>query len=234
MSKVHILRFERTGGPGYFGRYLDDHQIPQKIHRIDQGESVPESIDGVGGLCFLGGVMSVNDDDLPWIPQVLDLIRRAHDRDIPMLGHCLGGQLIARALGGTVSRSPVEEIGWLPVELVNDAKTPAWCEGLPRNITVFEWHNETFSVPAKGQKLFHRDTCPNQGFQYGNALALQFHLEVLPETVKQWTSLYLDESHRLCETVQSREFMIEKLQQKAELSHKAADHIYSHWCSNLQ
>lgn len=233
MSKVLIFRFEPTGGPGYFSQFLDRHQIPSEILKIDRGEPVPQSIDGVSGLCFLGGAMSVNDD-IPWIPPVLSLIDLAHSREIPVLGHCLGGQLIARALGGTVTRSPAEEIGWLPVELVNDGDTPAWCAGLPGGMNVFEWHNETFSVPAGAQKLFHRDTCPNQGFQYGNALALQFHLEVLPETVQHWTSLYLDESHPLSDTVQSKEVMLENLQEKVDLSHEAADHIYSHWCSNLQ
>lgn len=233
MSTVLIFRFERTGGPGYFSRYLERHRIPGKILKIDQGESVPESIDGVAGLCFLGGAMSANDDHLPWIPRVLDLIRVAHSREIPILGHCLGGQLISRALGGSVRSSPAEEIGWLPVELVNNGQTPAWCKGLPRRLNVFQWHNETFSIPDGAQKLFHRDSCANQGFQFGRALALQFHLEVLPETVGEWTSLYLDDSHLLSDTIQSREQMTESLYEKAEQSHRAADHIYSHWCSAL-
>jgi len=233
MSRVLIFRFEETGGPGYFGRYLDRHRIPSEILKIDQGEPLPDSIDGVSGLCFLGGAMSVNDD-LPWVPRVLELIRDAHERDIPILGHCLGGQLIARALGGTVTRSPAEEIGWLPVDVINNGETPAWCRMLPERLNVFEWHNETFSVPPGAQKLFHRDTCPNQGFHCGNTLALQFHLEVLPETVGHWASLYLDKSHGPCETVQSREIMMENLDEKARLSHEVADHIYANWCNGLQ
>lgn len=177
--------------------------------------------------------MSANDDHLPWVPRVLDLIRMAQDREIPVLGHCLGGQLISRALGGSVGKSPVDEIGWLPVDLVDDDMTPAWCEGLPRSLNVFQWHYETFSTPAGAQKLFHRNSCPNQGFQYGRTLALQFHLEVLPETVGEWASLYLDDAHRLSDTVQSREQMTESLYEKAEMSHRTADHIYSHWCSAL-
>ncbi len=195
MSRILILRFEQTGGPGYFGRYLERRQIPYAIRKIDQGEPVPESIDGVSGICLLGGVMSANDD-LPWIPRILDLIRLAHSRNIPILGHCLGGQLIARALGGSITKNPVEEIGWLPVDVISNAETPTWCAGLPGVLNVFHWHNETFSIPGGAQKLFHRDTCPNQGFQIGNTLALQFHLEVLPETVHEWTSLFLDASHQ--------------------------------------
>lgn len=177
--------------------------------------------------------MSANDDHLPWVPKVLDLIRRAQDRQIPMLGHCLGGQLISRALGGTVTRSPAEEIGWLPVDVVDRGGSAAWCGGLPESLTVYQWHNETFSIPPGAHKLFHRDTCPNQGFICGNTLALQFHLEVLPETVEQWATLYLDKYYRPCSTIQSRETMIEDLHHKTALSHRAADHVYAHWCSAL-
>lgn len=233
MSRVFILRFEKTGGPGYFARYLDRQGISHETLEIDQGEAVPDSIDGVAGLCLLGGVMSANDDHLPWVPQVLALIRQAQEHDVPILGHCLGGQLIARAIGGTVSRSPSEEIGWLPVEVLHDVNAFAWCRGLPAKLTVFQWHNETFSVPPGGHKLFHGETCPNQGFRIGNTLGLQFHLEVLPATVEQWTSLYLDESHEMSDTVQSRETMTEDLPEKARHSHEAADRIYSHWCKAL-
>jgi GMP synthase-like glutamine amidotransferase len=233
MSKVLILRFEKTGGPGYFGRYLDRQRLPYELVRVDQGDPLPESIAGVSGVCLLGGVMSANDDQLPWVPQVLSIIRDAHGRSIPLLGHCLGGQLIARALGGSVTRSPAVEIGWLPVEVINDGGSPAWCRGLPPAIDVFQWHNETFSIPPGATKLFHRDACPNQGFQLGNTLALQFHLEVLPETVGEWASLFLDDSHRSCETVHSREHMLEDILAKAERSHRAADHIYAQWCENL-
>lgn len=233
MSKILIFRFEQRGGPGYFGQYLDRHQIPYQVLKIDQGEPIPDSIDGVSGLVFMGGAMSVNDD-LEWIPRVLDLIRCAQSENTPMLGHCLGGQLIAKALGGSVTRNTVEEIGWLPVDVIDNGGPEDWSSELPPTLHVFQWHNETFSIPRDAQHLFHRHTCPNQGFQIGNSLALQFHLEILADIVEDWSSRFIDASHQASETVQSRKTMIENLPEKVDDSTSAADRIYSNWCRALR
>jgi len=232
MSRILIFRFERTGGPGYFGQYLDRHHIPHQVLKIDQGEPVPVSIDGVSGLVFMGGAMSVNDD-LSWIPKVLGLIRRAQSENTPMLGHCLGGQLIARALGGSVTRNPVEEIGWLPVNVIENGGLSSWDPEIPPTLHVFQWHKETFSIPKNAQHLFYRDTCPNQGFRIGNTLALQFHLEILADIVKDWSSHIISASHQISATVQSREDMIDALPRKVETSTVAADRIYGNWCRTL-
>ena len=111
LKPVAIFRHSPSEGPAYFATFLDAHAVPWTLIRIDTGEAVPRSPAGHSGLCFMGGPMSVNDD-LPWIPPVLDLIRDAVEQDVPVIGHCLGGQLMAKALGGTVSRNPVKEIGW--------------------------------------------------------------------------------------------------------------------------
>ena len=232
MSKVIIFRYEQTGGPGYFGEFLDKNDIEYQIVKVDQNEPVPTSIDDAAALVFLGGVMSANDE-LEWIPPTLDLIRAAQHSDIPMLGHCLGGQLIARALGGTVSKNAVPEIGWLPVGVVRNEHTPKWCQSLPSELDVFHWHHETFSIPHNAQHLFKGATCFNQGFQMGKTLALQFHLEILPQMVTDWATLFLDESHKPSASVQSRQDMLDGLAEKSESSIKAAEQVYSFWCSNL-
>src|SRR5687768_3370599 len=118
MKPVAIFRHFPTEGPGYFATYLDRRAIPYRLIKIDQGEPVPSRPAAFSGLVFMGGPMSVNDD-LPWINGVLKLILSGVEEDIPVLGHCLGGQLIAKALGGVVSRNPVKEIGWGEVEVVN-------------------------------------------------------------------------------------------------------------------
>ncbi len=233
MSKILIFRFEPAGGPGYFGQYLDRHLIPYQVLKIDQGHPVPDSIDGATALVFMGGAMSANDN-LEWIPPVLDLIRCAQSENTPMLGHCLGGQLIARALGGSVTRSSVQEIGWLPVDVIDNGGTEGWNSELPPTLDVFQWHNETFSIPHDALHIFHRHTCPNQGFQIGNTLALQFHLEILAEIVADWSSRFIDASHRVSETVQSRETMMENLPGKVNASRAAADRIYNAWCRALR
>ena len=111
MNPVAIFRHFPIEGPGYFATFLELHGIPWQLIRIDAGDAVPSDISAFSGLAFMGGPMSVNDE-LPWIAPVLALIRAAQVADMPVLGHCLGGQLMAKALGGTVSRNPVKEIGW--------------------------------------------------------------------------------------------------------------------------
>ena len=94
MKPVAVFRHSGTEGPGYFARYLDEHGVPWTLVRIDSGDPLPPSPAQYSGLVFMGGPMSVNDD-LPWIPRVLALIARAVDEDVPVLGHCLGGQLMS-------------------------------------------------------------------------------------------------------------------------------------------
>ncbi|HYA47171.1 MAG TPA: type 1 glutamine amidotransferase, partial [Burkholderiales bacterium] len=111
MKPVAIFRHSPTEGPGYFATFLDAHSVPWRLVKVDAGERVPADARAFSGLVFMGGPMSVNDD-LPWIREVLGLINSAAQADIPLLGHCLGGQLMSKALGGKVTRNPVKEIGW--------------------------------------------------------------------------------------------------------------------------
>ena len=119
MKPIAIFRHVAAEGPGYLAEFLDMQQIPWRLIAIDAGDAVPHSVEAYSGLVFMGGPMSVNDA-LPWIAPALALIRDAVAGDIPVLGHCLGGQLISKALGGTVSRNPVKEIGWGEVTVVGN------------------------------------------------------------------------------------------------------------------
>jgi len=106
MKPVAIFRHSPTEGPGYFATYLDSRDLPWRLLEIDRGQAVPTRTENFSGLVFMGGPMSVNDD-LPWIAPVLELIRRAVAADVPVLGHCLGGQLMSKA---RVMESPVDAI----------------------------------------------------------------------------------------------------------------------------
>src|SRR6267378_4007717 len=125
VKPVAIFRHSRTEGPGYFATFLDAHRIPHRLVKIDAREQVPADPRAFSGLAFMGGPMSVNDD-LPWIPPALDLVNKAVDADVPVLGHCLGGQLISKALGGRVTRNGVKEIGWGPVTIEDNASARNW------------------------------------------------------------------------------------------------------------
>src|SRR5437773_2200539 len=170
MKEILIVRHAGHEGPGYLAEYLARRNLPSRLIRIDRHEPVPTSIDGVSGLVFMGGPMSVNDR-LAWIPKVLALIQQAVTADVPVLGHCLGGQLMSKALGGKVKRNRIKEIGWLPVDAVDSSIARDWLDGLPRRFEVFHWHGETFSLPPGATPLLASRSCRNQAYVIGKHLA---------------------------------------------------------------
>ncbi len=184
MNPIAIFRHFRTEGPGYFATFLDRHSIPWTLIRVDQREPVPGGVGGFSGLVFMGGPMSVNDP-LPWIAQSCALIRAAVAADLPVLGHCLGGQLIAKALGGTVTRNPIKEIGWGPVRVLENETARDWFGDLA-GFETFHWHGETFSIPPGAVRLLESTHCANQAYALGNAFGMQCHVEMTEEMVSQW------------------------------------------------
>ena len=137
-------------------------------------------------LLFMGGPMSANDD-LPFIRQEIAIIQAAVAASQPVLGICLGAQLLARALGARVYRNPVKEIGWAPVYWTESAVDDPLLNGLPSPQPVFHWHGETFDLPPGARHLAWSDACRNQAFRAGpNSYGLQFHLEVSPEMISAW------------------------------------------------
>ncbi len=170
--------------------------------------------------------MSVNDS-LPWIEPTLELIRAAHARSVPVLGHCLGGQLVAKALGASVSAAPLKEIGWFPVR----CRVPF--PRLAEKIEVFHWHGETFTLPVGAQHLFESDACPNQGFRIGNTLGLQFHVEMLADMVPMWAKQYAEEIAKPTATVQGFEAITRHLDKRVAKLHRVADAIYDVWSESF-
>ena len=148
------------------------------------GAALPD-IAAYDALIFLGGPMSVNDD-LPFLGREMELIREAVARRQPILGICLGSQLIARALGAAVRRNPVKEIGWYDVRFTAGAGEDRLFRGLSTE-SVFHWHGETFDLPSGAELLASSDLCRHQAYRIGERVyAIQFHLEVTPEMIADW------------------------------------------------
>ncbi len=232
MKPILIFRHIVCEGPGYLSDYLTSRDIPFKIICIDQGEEVPEDMDNCSGLVFMGGPMSVNDR-LPWIARELKLIRAAHYRNMPVLGHCLGGQLISQALGGEITPNPVPEMGWHPVTGHNNENARDWLKDLPENFEVFHWHGETFSLPDGAVPLLQSDVCKNQAFILGNCLAFQCHVEMKNNMVQEWFDLYKADIPEPSFSVQSYEQMLENLERRIENSKAVASVFYDKWLSGV-
>jgi len=232
MRPLTVFRHISCEGPGYLAEVLDRQAIPYRLIRIDANEPVPDSIEDSSGLVFMGGPMSVNDP-LPWIEPELALIRMAQEKGLPVLGHCLGGQLIARALGGTISANPVTEIGWHPVRSAGTAAADDWLRGIPAKPALFHWHGETFSIPEGAEHILENDNCVHQAFAIGNTLALQCHVEMTAPMVSEWAALYKDELQAVTATVQSEEQMTTQLAEKVSAAQQVADRLYQRWLAPI-
>jgi len=232
MKPVRIFRHIACEGPGYFAVVLENYNIPFELVRIDAGEILPTQIDDVSALVFMGGPMSVNDD-IEWIPQELALIRKAVDANLPVLGHCLGGQLISKALGGEITANPVKEIGWLAVQKAPGPQADDWLEDFSDGSMLFHWHGETFSIPDDATAILRSELCPHQGFVIGNTLALQCHIEMTGTMVREWTALYKDELTDPATSVQSQTEILENLEERVRQLHNTADALYRRWLQPL-
>jgi len=234
-KEILIFRHYPTEGPGYFARFLDRQGIPHRTIKIDEGEPVPESIADISGLVLMGGPMSVNDS-LPWIPKVLQLIRAAVAADVPVLGHCLGGQLLSKALGGRVRGNRAKEFGWLPVTAVDSPLTSAWLDDLPPHFEVFHWHGETFSIPPGATHILKSRYCRNQAFVIGKSLGLQCHIEMTPELVRTWARAGAGEIARAlpAASVQRPAQMRISLSERAARLNRIADVLYTRWVQGLK
>ena len=229
---ILIFRHIEIEGPGYLGEFLELRNIPYKIICLDRGEPVPENLNKVSALVFMGGPMSVNDS-LPWIDEELELIRMAHNMGLPMLGHCLGGQLISKAMGGEIKVNPTSEIGWHQVKQTENKYASLWMNGLENEFEVFHWHGETFTVPDGAELILSSQLCENQVFVIGKTLAMQCHIEMTEVMVKAWIECATDNLKYSSIGVQSSTDMLVDLKEKIFNLKIVADKIYSQWLSGL-
>jgi GMP synthase-like glutamine amidotransferase len=183
-------------GPGLLQPAMEKEGWQLDIRVMDQpGAHLPASLDGYGAMVILGGPMNVYEEEsYPYLRQVDQLIKEAIQKSLPVLGICLGGQLIAKALGAPVVRNPVPEIGWYKLRLTADGLKSPLFAGLPEEFFVFQWHGDTFALPSGVSHLAASEDCVNQAFSLGRHIfALQFHLEVNPEIINTWVEAYADE-----------------------------------------
>lgn len=233
MKPVAIFRHAAIEGPGYLAEVLDARGIPWRLVRIDAGDSLPTSVADFSGLVFMGGPMSVNDP-LPWIAPVLQLIRDAVAADIPVLGHCLGGQLMAKALGGVVGRNPVKEIGWGDVQVEDSGEAQHWF-GATTRFHAFHWHGETFSLPAGAAGLLSSRHCPQQAFALGKHLGFQCHIEMTAEMVRAWCQAGQEEILQAVDSpgVQPVAEIERGLDARIVALNAVADEVYAAWLEGL-
>jgi GMP synthase (glutamine-hydrolysing) len=235
MKPVLILQNQRDDGPSFLATWLARQGVAVDLRCSEDGDEFPPHLGDHAALALLGGAMSANDD-LPTLRHAEALIVEAIGSDRPVIGHCLGGQLIARALGAAVRPSPLPEVGWHALDWLPGAS--AWF-GAPTagTATVFQWHYEAFELPRGARRLAASPACPNQAFALGPHLALQFHLELDAAKLRRWTDAvdpaYEAARRQYPKQVQSVDAMRADATARLKAQQRLAAAAYRRWLSPL-
>ena len=188
MARVLVFRHVPFEHLGLIAPALESRGIEYQYVDLwkDPEQDLPFSVHESAGIISMGGPMSANDDQ-DFLRQELRYVAQAITRSRPILGVCLGSQLLAKAMGAKVYRNRVKEIGWYPVSFTPAAQDDTLFAGLNQPETIFHWHGETFDLPRNAVHLASSEACAHQAFRLGDAwYGLQFHLEVTPGMIAGW------------------------------------------------
>ena len=165
---------------------------------LDQGGELPDSTDHINGVIIMGGPQSANDMHTGYICEELIWLEKAIDEGLPMLGICLGAQIMAKAAGAEIFSSPVRELGWFPVYQTSASETDPLFALMQDGLMVFQWHGETFSLTDSMTLTATHPDVPAQAFRLGKAqYGLQFHVEVKEYIIEDWIKAGDSERHHL-------------------------------------
>lgn len=232
MKPIRIFRHVSCEGSSYLDTFLDRNNVPYEVICVDKGITMPQTFDDISGLVFMGGAMNVTDS-LHWINEEKELIRKAIDKNIPIMGICLGAQLMSAALGGKITHDPNMEIGWHKVEPDIKNIDYEWLNELPENFIPFHWHADTFSIPEGATALLHSKCRRNQAFSINNSIAMQFHLEMTTEMVEEWVRLFKSDLKNGYPCVQNSHEIISNIEERIAALHHCADIFYGKWIKGL-
>jgi GMP synthase (glutamine-hydrolysing) len=234
MKPALVLQHLNADGPAYLRRWLHREGRVFELFNTELGQAFPRSVCGYAALAILGGEMSANDP-LPSLRDAERLVLEAMHEDIPVLGHCLGGQLMARALGAAVLASPAPEIGWHRVQLLPHDETRRWF-GEGDEAVVFQWHYDAFELPPGALPLARSDACPHQAFAVGPHLAMQFHVELDEEKLAAWATTHDERffAAAALPTVQPADRIVGGAATHLENQQRMADRVYARWLSHAK
>lgn len=191
VMRILVIKHVDREGLGLWEEFCREAGVALDVVALHRGDPLPPP-ERYEGVISLGGPMNVyREGAYPFLKVEDYFIRRTLSEDVPFLGICLGGQLLAKAMGGLVMQNAGKEIGWHPITLTPMAQRDPLFAGLSESFTVFQWHADTFHPPVGGVRLASSRACRNQAFRFGgNAYALQFHPEVTPPMIEEWAREY--------------------------------------------
>lgn len=233
MRPIAIFRFSETEGPAYFAEWLDAQSLPWRLIAVDRGDPIPAEPREFSGIGMMGGPMSVTDT-LPWIDPLSRLLRGAIAHEVPVIGHCLGGQLLAQALGARVQRTNVPEIGWIDVEATDSAAQRSWFGGRAR-FTPFQWHYDVFELPTGATRVLTNAFNPNQAYVINDRhIGFQCHIEMTRDLVETWCSTGADDIRGGgAAPRQSSGQILRDMPQRLAALQTVAGGVYARWAQGL-
>src|SRR3989338_6438604 len=185
---ILIVKHVSHEGAGTIEEFVVKKRFDVRTLELYNGDAFPVELSGIDAVISMGGPMSVYEEDKhPFLKNEDVFLKEIIKHEIPFLGICLGSQLLAKAAGAKVVKAPKEEIGWFKVDLTKEGKKDSLFEGLDGPLDVFQWHGDTFDIPARGKHLAEAKDCRNQALKVGRrAYGFQFHIEVTKEIIADW------------------------------------------------
>jgi GMP synthase-like glutamine amidotransferase len=198
-----VLQHVAVEGPGTLASYLGTRGWTLATVALYEGARLPEDAQEYQAVIVMGGPMGVYDEaEYPFLRDEHRFLTRVLGQGVPLLGICLGSQLLAKALGARVYRNRQKEIGWYTVDLTPAGAADPLFASLPSPVPVFQWHGDAFDLPAGATPLASSPLCTHQAFRYGDRVyGLLFHLELTPDIIHSWLATFHDELVRAQDTI---------------------------------
>jgi len=228
MKPVAIFTHTECEPPGYLVKLLRRLDYSFRLVCLHNGVNADFELEDFSKLIFMGGPGNVAEPER-WMLQEMEIIRQAKQESIPVLGICLGAQLMSKALGGRIWQADSVEVGWHQVQLLDAAKNNSWFNGLDQVIDVFQWHAHNFSAPPGTIELATSDCTPCQAFTYGDNLAVQFHLEMTVDIIKVLVDKFASDLEGQTDCAQSRQQILQDIEQHCEQTFQVADQLLLSW-----
>lgn len=191
---ILIIKHIDIEGPGTLGDFLMAQGHAFRVIELGAGAELPADPKAFKAVVVLGGPMNVDEENIyPFLKPENEFIQKVLKAEVPFLGICLGSQLLAKAAGARVVKSPVKEIGWYQVQLTDEGRQDVLFNGFREDDPIYHWHGDMFQIPSNGLLLASAQGCPHQALKVGkNAYGLQFHVEVTDKSIKEWCDEYCE------------------------------------------
>ncbi len=226
MSKILFIKHINIEGPETLGVFFQEKGLDMQTIELSDGERLPEDLTGIQAVVSLGGPMNVYEEEkYPFLKKEDVFLKQVVSREIPFLGLCLGSQLLAKACGAKVEKSPQKEVGFLPVQLTELGQKDPLFSGINTTIDAFQWHEDMFQIPEGAQLLASSPACPHQAFKVGPyAYGLQFHVEITDKSIRDWSEAYFPKEDDVLK--RKKEAMLKDYAQRKGIFDQVANQIY--------